>query len=67
MYRMYITRNKTDVENHGYIDGRIWQRMKNTGRLNTVGRVISEKVQLRIMSTGEGKGADDWHEGTEER
>jgi len=31
------------------------------------GRVISEEVQLRIMSTGEGSGADDWQEGTEER
>jgi len=45
---------------------RIWPRMKKTGRL-TVGRVISEEVQLRIMSTGEGSGADDWQEGTEER
>jgi len=41
--------------------------MKKTGRLNTVGRAISEKVQLRIMSTGEGSGADNWQEGTEER
>jgi len=41
--------------------------MKKTGRLNTVRRVISEKVQLRILSTGKGNGADDWQEGTEER
>ena len=40
--------------------------MMKTGRLNTVGRVINEKVQLRIMSTGEESGADDWQEGTEE-
>ena len=41
--------------------------MRRTGRLNTVGRVISEKVQLRIINTGEGSGGDDWQEGTEER
>ena len=41
--------------------------MTRTGRLNTVGRVISEKVELRIINTGEGSGADDWQEGTEER
>jgi len=41
--------------------------MKKTGRLNTVRRVTREKVQLRIMSTGEGSRTDDWQEGTEER
>jgi len=41
--------------------------MKRTGRLNTVGRVMSEKVQLRVINTGEGSGADDRQEGTEER
>ena len=35
--------------------------------LNTVGRVIGEKVQLRIINTGEGSGADDWQEETEEK
>ena len=40
-----------------------WQRKKKTGRLNTEGRVINEKVELRITSTGEGSGADDWQQG----
>ena len=39
--------------------------MKRTRRLNTVGTVISEKVQLRMINTGEGSGADDWQEGTD--